>query len=152
MSEVRTYQNLSKLVTRLRDDLNDQELVILYAFNRTGKTRLSMDFKDRGKQRNRGRADTLYFNAFTEDLFTWENDLENDSQRGLKVNHLSKFFDGFTNLGLEPTIDQYLSRYADFGFDFKYREVQQGNESFTKPYFVSFIKDEQENIKISRWE
>ena len=152
MSEVRTYQNLSKLVTRLRDDLNDKELVLLYAFNRTGKTRLSMDFKDRGKQKNRGRADTLYFNAFTEDLFTWENDLENDAERGLKVNYLSKFFDGFTNLGLEPTIDEYLRRYADFGFDFKYREVQQGKESFIKPYFVNFTKDGQENIKISRGE
>ena len=152
MSGVRTYQNLSTLVTRLRDDLNDKELVLLYAFNRTGKTRLSMGFKDREKQRNRGRADTLYFNAFTEDLFTWENDLENDSERGLKVNYLSKFFDGFTNLGLEPTIDEYLSRYADFNFDFKYREIQQRSESFNKPYFVSFNKDGQENIKISRGE
>jgi len=152
MSGVRTYQNLGKLVTRLRDDLNDQELVLLYAFNRTGKTRLSMDFKERGKRKNQGRPDTLYFNAFTEDLFTWENDLENDFERGLKVNYFSKFFDGFTNLGLEPTIDEYLSRYADFGFDFKYKEVQQGNESFTKPDFVSFNKDRQENIKISRGE
>lgn len=152
MSGVRTYQNLSTLVTRLRDDLNDKELVLLYAFNRTGKTRLSMDFKGRGKQRNRGRADTLYFNAFTEDLFTWENDLEKDAERGMKVNHLSKFFDGFTNLGLEPTIDEYLTRYADVGFDFRYREVQQGNESFTKPYLVNFTKDGHESIKISRGE
>ena len=152
MSGVSIYRNLSTLVTRLRDDLNDKELVLLYAFNRTGKTRLSMDFKARGKRRNRGDADTLYFNAFTEDLFTWENDLKNDAERGLKVNYLSKFFDGFTNLGLEPTIDEYLSRYADFRFDLKYREVQQGKESFTKPYFVIFEKDGQENIKISRGE
>lgn len=32
--------------------------------NRTGKTRLSMEFKDAGKRRNRGNADTLYFNAY----------------------------------------------------------------------------------------
>lgn len=152
MSGVRTYQNLSRLVTRLRDSLNDKELVLLYAYNRTGKTRLSMDFKDRGKSNNGGVPDTLYFNAFTEDLFTWENDLENDSARGLKVNYFSKFFDGFTNLGLEPTIDEYLSRYADFGFDFEYKEIQQGEESFTKPHFVKFSKDEIENIKISRGE
>lgn len=152
MSGVRTYQNLNKLVTKLRDDLNSMELVLLYAFNRTGKTRLSMEFKERGKTKNNGKADTLYFNAFTEDLFPWENDLENDVERGLKVNYNSKFFDGFTNLGLEPTIDEYLSRYADFDFDFKYQQVQQGNESFTKPYFINFSKDEQENIKISRGE
>lgn len=152
MTGIRTYQNLSGLVTRLRDDLNNKELVLLYAYNRTGKTRLSMDFKDRGKRNNNGIPDTLYFNAFTEDLFTWENDLENDASRGLQVNQFSKFFDGFTNLGLEPTIDEYLSRYADFGFDFEYKEIQQGNETFTKPHFVKFSKDDQENIKISRGE
>ncbi|XOV77467.1 MAG: AAA family ATPase [Aestuariibacter sp.] len=152
MTGIHTYQNLRGLVTRLRDDLNDKELVLLYAYNRTGKTRLSMDFKDRGRRNNGGKPDTLYFNAFTEDLFTWENDLENDTSRGLKVNQFSKFFDGFTNLGLEPTIDEYLSRYADFGFDFEYKEIQQGTETFTKPHFVKFSKDGQENIKISRGE
>lgn len=152
MTGIRTYQNLRGLVTRLRDDLNDKELVLLYAYNRTGKTRLSMDFKDREKRNNGGKPDTLYFNAFTEDLFTWENDLENDASRGLQVNQFSKFFDGFTNLGLEPTIDEYLSRYADFGFDFEYKEIQHGNETFTKPHFVKFSKDGQENIKISRGE
>lgn len=152
MTGISTYQDLSRLVTRLRDDLNNKELVLLYAYNRTGKTRLSMDFKDRGKRKNNGEPDTLYFNAFTEDLFTWENDLENDASRGLQVNQFSKFFDGFTNLGLEPKIDEYLSRYADFGFDFEYKEIQQGNETFTKPHFVKFSKDDQENIKISRGE
>ena len=152
MNGISTYQNLNRLVTRFRDDLNDKELVLLYAYNRTGKTRLSMDFKNRGKQRNNGRPDTLYFNAFTEDLFTWENDLENDSERGLKINYHSKFFDGFTNLGLEPTIDEYLGRYANFDFNFDYKDVQQGMESFTKPYLVRFNKHGQENIKISRGE
>lgn len=152
MTGISTYQNLRGLVTRLRDDLNDKELVLLYAYNRTGKTRLSMDFKDRGKRKNGGKPDTLYFNAFTEDLFTWENDLDNDSARGLQVNQYSKFFDGFTNLGLEPTIDEYLTRYADFGFDFEYKEVKQGNETFTKPHFVKFSKDGEENIKVSRGE
>ncbi|MBK2124943.1 AAA family ATPase [Fangia hongkongensis] len=152
MKKIFTYQNLRGLVNRLRDDLNNQELILLYAYNRTGKTRLSMDFKDKGKYKNDGKPDTLYFNAFTEDLFAWENDLENDSARGLQVNQYSKFFDGFTNLGLEPTIDEYLSRYADFNFDFEYKEVQQGGEAFTKPYFVKFSKDGEENIKISRGE
>lgn len=152
MSGVRTYQNLNHLVTRLRDDLNSKELVLLYAYNRTGKTRLSMEFKDRGKCNNGGNSDTLYFNAFTEDLFTWENDLENDRTRGLRVNQFSKFFDGFTNLVLEPTIDKYLSRYANFGFDFEYKEITQGEDTFTKPHFVKFNKEGQDNIKISRGE
>lgn len=165
MSGIRSYQSLRTLVARLRDDLNQREtestkkvvnkpatILLLYAYNRTGKTRLSMEFKDHGKRKNNGKPDTLYFNAYTEDLFTWENDLENDSARGLKVNYDSRFFDGFTNLGLEPTIDEYLKRYADFDFDFDYKEIRRGEESFSKPSFVSFGKDGQSNIKISRGE
>ncbi len=85
--------NLRKLAARLRDDLNNPtkptQLVLLYAYNRTGKTRLSMEFKDAGKRKTRrnpqGIADTLYFNAYTEDLFTWENDLDGDAVRLLQV-------------------------------------------------------------------
>lgn len=165
MSGIRTYKNLKTLVTRLRQDLNHQAsvsqknvvkspptILLIYAYNRTGKTRLSMEFKDEGKRKNRGNADTLYFNAYTEDLFTWENDLENDTDRGLKINQASTFFDGFKNEPLEPTIDEYLKRYADFDFDFTFQEVKQGNESFSRPVFVSFSKGEETNIKISRGE
>ena len=45
-----------------------------------------MEFKDLGRRRTDGNADTLYFNAFTEDLFSWDNDLENDSERVLQLN------------------------------------------------------------------
>ncbi|TBG55699.1 AAA family ATPase [Rhizobium leguminosarum] len=156
MNGVRSYQSLSKLVTRLRDDLNDTDLVLLYAYNRTGKTRLSMEFKDAGKRKTRknptGTPDTLYFNAFTEDLFVWENDLEGDSVRRLQLNEKSSFFNAMTELALDETIAQYLSRYADFDFDFTYKEVEQGNETVSKPDFVSFQKDGVPNIKVSRGE
>jgi hypothetical protein len=156
MSGIRTYQNLGKLVTRLRDDLNDADLVLLYAYNRTGKTRLSMEFKDAGKRKTRknpsATPDTLYFNAFTEDLFVWENDLEGDSVRRLQLNEKSSFFNAMTELALDETIARYLSRYADFEFDFTYKEVQQGRETASKPDFVSFQKGQQTNIKVSRGE
>src|SRR6185312_1949884 len=156
MSGVRTYQSLGKLVTRLRNDLNDADLVLLYAYNRTGKTRLSMEFKDAGKRKNKknptGVPDTLYFNAFTEDLFVWENDLEGDSMRRLQLNEKSSFFNAMTELALDETIAQYLARYADFDFDFTYKEVEKGNETISIPDFVSFKKDEAPNIKVSRGE
>jgi len=156
MSGINTYHNLRDVVTRLRDDLNNPteatHLVLLYAYNRTGKTRLSMEFKDTGKRTNGGSADTLYFNAFTEDLFTWDNDIENDTARGLEINQASRFFDGFKNEPLEPAIDEYLKRYADFDFDITFQEVQQGKESFSRPVFVSFRKDDELGIKISRGE
>lgn len=155
-----TYKNLKSLVVRLRDDLNNPTrptaLVLIYAYNRTGKTRLSMEFKDAGKRKNKknptGTPDTLYFNAFTEDLFVWDNDLEGDSERHLQLNEDSSFFNAMTELALDETIARYLSRYADFDFDFTYKEVQQGKDSISKPDFVSFRKGDQLNIKVSRGE
>ncbi|MBX9757623.1 MAG: AAA family ATPase [Beijerinckiaceae bacterium] len=157
MSGIRTFQSLGKLVTRLRDDLNDADLVLLYAYNRTGKTRLSMEFKDAGKRKHKtknptGTPDTLYFNAFTEDLFVWENDLEGDSVRRLHLNEKSSFFNAMTELALDETIARYLFRYADFEFDFTYKEVQQEKGTISKPDFVSFRKGDETNIKVSRGE
>lgn len=153
---INTYTSLLTLARKLRSDLAGVELILLYAYNRTGKTRLSMEFKGDGKRKSKknpsGLADTLYFNAYTEDLFTWDNDLENDSARGLKINQASRFFDGFKNEPLEPTIDEYLRRYADFEFDFTFEEVQQGKESFSRPVFVKFSKGDESQIKISRGE
>ena len=72
---------------------------MLYAYNGTGKTRLSTEFRDFGKRRDAAgevvEQDTLYFNAYTEDLFNWDNDLENDTQRVLELNDDSSSSTGF---------------------------------------------------------
>jgi hypothetical protein len=147
--KIHRLPSLRKLVTRLRDDLNNPtkptQIVLLYAYNRTGKTRLSMEFKDAGKKKTRknpqGIADTLYFNAYTEDLFTWENDLAGDTVRHVRINPDSVFFNGVKDLALDETIAGYLGRYADFDFDIDYTAWK-----------VSFRKGEANNIKISRGE
>ncbi|MDD3771746.1 MAG: AAA family ATPase [Weeksellaceae bacterium] len=112
------YKTLRNVAVRLRDDLNNHNFVLLYAYNGTGKTRLSMEFKDISKKRKKNPlTDTLYYNAFTEDLFHWNNDLENDLERHLIINTKSAFFDGFKELALDEKIFGYLERYADFNFD-----------------------------------
>jgi tRNA A37 threonylcarbamoyladenosine biosynthesis protein TsaE len=83
-------RNIRKLVERLRDDLSSQDFVLLYAYNGTGKTRLSMEFKEAGKRKRGIARDTLYFNAYTEDLFHWDNDLENNTERVLQINSVLK--------------------------------------------------------------
>lgn len=139
--KVNQYANLRTLARKLRDDLGGADLILLYAYNRTGKTRLSMDFKDEGKRKNNGAADTLYFNAFTEDLFTWDNDLDGDAVRRLQLNPNTTFFNGLKDLALDETIAGYLDRYADFDFDIDY-----------DTWKVSFRNGAAENIKISRGE
>ena len=139
--KINSYASLPNLARKLRDDLGGATILLLYAYNRTGKTRLSMEFKDTGKRRNNGNADTLYFNAYTEDLFTWENDFEGDSARYLQLNENSKFFEALTDLALDEYIAGYLSRYADYEFDIDY-----------EAWKVSCRKDGAEDIKISRGE
>ena len=70
-------KDLKELATHFRGLLSPQDakkFILLYAYNGTGKTRLAWTFKDLGKQINRDgettHRDTLYFNAFTEDLFS----------------------------------------------------------------------------------
>lgn len=142
--KINRFTSLRRLAARLRDDLNggSQDFVLLYAYNGTGKTRLSMEFKDAGKRKNKGQPDTLYFNAFTEDLFSWDNDLDHDKERQLHINADSKFFKGLKDLALDERIGYYLGRYADFLFDIDYDQ-----------WTISFRKSEDErHIKVSRGE
>ena len=149
--QITEFANLDALVAHLRGKLADEEVnpkhILLFAYNGTGKTRLSMAFKEAGKQG--GDADTLYFNAFTEDLFGWDNDLDNDTNRVLRLNQDSRFFAGLEDLEMDNRIRPLLQRYADFYFridttnwtvSFE-REVTDGEKTKTV-----------ENIKISRGE
>lgn len=133
------YKTLDRLVVRIRDDLNNHHFVLLFAYNGTGKTRLSMAFKDAGKKKN--GKDTLYFNAFTEDLFHWDNDLEGDSERYLNINSQSVFFSGFKDLALEDKIFESLQRYADFDFKIDYEQWK-----------IIFNRGGEQHIKVSRGE
>ena len=144
---------------------NAKKFILLYAYNGTGKTRLSGAFKDLGKQINQDgetiRRDTLYFNAFTEDLFSWHNDLENDSERYLMLHPTSQFFAGLEELEMDNRIAPILRRYADF--EFKLDKIPLNNalgepigEQFIVRFFRTFLtrggKVEVNNIKISRSE
>lgn len=117
--KIHTFASMGKLVQRLRDDFKSghQDFVLLYAYNGVGKTQLSMAFKDAGKDPNdEDKRDTLYFNAYTEDLFSWDNDLDGDRVRFLKINVASSFVAGLRTLELDTRIREHLNRYADFDF------------------------------------
>jgi hypothetical protein len=137
------FPSFDRLVSRIRDDFHSggHDFVLLYAYNGTGKTRLSMEFKGAGKTKNDGNPDTLYFNAYTEDLFSWDNDLDADSRRIYRLNSASRFFLGIKELALEESIQSYLGRYTDFDFNIDYTN-----------WTISFSKGASEHIKISRGE
>lgn len=116
-----SFPDLPALAAQLRTVLQNKRVVVLYAYNGTGKTRLSTEFKNIGKRRDAAgeiiEQDTLYFNAYTEDLFNWDNDLENDAHRVLELNDDSRFFDGLRDYSMDVKIAKLLDRYADFDFD-----------------------------------
>ncbi len=120
MAKKNKYKTFNGLVSRFRSELNDANFILLFAHNGVGKTRASMEFKDKGKRLNKGVGDTLYFNAFTEDLFVWDNDIVGDTDRHIKLTTSSNFFGGFQTLALEEKIFSYLERYASFDFRFDY--------------------------------
>jgi hypothetical protein len=152
------FPDLPQLAQHLRTELQAKKFVLIYAYNGTGKTRLSTSFKDLGKNvTENGEVtdrDTLYFNAFTEDLFTWDNDLKNDRERVLKINKDSRFFAGLDELEMDNRIRPLLNRYADFEFeiDTDEWEVSFAREIRLKKEDGTFETKREEDIKTSRGE
>ncbi len=157
--------SLPAVAEQLRKDLSKKKFVLLYAHNGTGKTRLSTEFKSIGKTVNSDyettQHDTLYFNAFTEDLFSWHNDLDSDSERYLMLHPTSTFFAGLEGLEMDNRIRPLLQRYADFDFKLDKIPLKNGDgDVIGEQFIVRFFRNIHstssniiaENIKISRGE
>ena len=110
--EKEDYNSLDKIAKKLRDSKKKTKL--LYAFNGTGKTRLSMSFKDLVNPPSElsEKKQVIYYNAFTEDLFNWENDLESDLERVLKLNTNSMFVELMKNQGKELEIINKFQKFS----------------------------------------
>lgn len=149
------FENLEEIAKYFRMMLDEErkKYILLFAYNGTRKTRLSAEFKTLGQTLNEETgektADTLYYNAFTEDLFYWDNDLENDTDRFLKLNSDSRFFSGLKELEMESRIRPFLHRYADFDFTIDYDEYKI---SFYRNVTIEGVSQRIDNIKVSRGE
>lgn len=153
---------MSKTLTKIAEFLkaSDKKVQLIYAFNGTGKTRLSREFRElidpkndleTEEQEDFSNSKILYYNAFTEDLFYWDNDLEEDKKRQLTIQPNS-----FTNRLLNFLQSQGLDGQIAHRFQ------QYSNPNIT-PYFsanfstVSFSlerggDDSLSNIKVSKGE
>ena len=156
-AQLNTYANLEAVATNMREILinglpqqkksnKEIKFILLFAYNGTGKTRLSMEFKDLGK--NGEERDTLYFNAFTEDLFNWHNDFEFDQDRELRFNTESRFFKALETLEMDTRIRLLLRRYVDFDFTIE----ENAKVRFRRDVLVNGKLETIDNIKVSRGE
>ncbi|MFN8308423.1 MAG: AAA family ATPase [Chitinophagales bacterium] len=83
-------------ITEIAEQLlaHKETVTLLFAFNGSGKTQLSVAYKNVTKAKNNGAHAGVYYNAFSEDLFYWNNDEPgNNFNMRLMVNHssLSKY-------------------------------------------------------------
>ena len=159
---------LKEVAQTLKD--TDKKVQLIYAFNGVGKTRLSREFKELVAPKNKGNEQeeeqslkVIYYNAFTEDLFYWDNDLDEDWNRKLII-HPNSFTDWiFTDQGQEANIVKHFQRYTNdkltptFNQEYKQKDAYN-NEITIKAYSeITFSlergdNNKVENIKISKGE
>ena len=186
--QLSTPQVIKKTITKETKQIQPREVSetkpvpkvqLIYAFNGTGKTRLSRELKklicpkldevesiddvEEIDAIGETRKKILYYSAFTEDLFYWDNDLQYDADTKLKIQPNS-----FTDwiLGVQGKGDAIISKFHHYTNDklmplFVEREkeaYQDGKKVLVKTYpEVTFSYKRGDNtetgkIKISKGE
>lgn len=136
-------QSLTQISETLKNAVNKAQLI--YAFNGTGKTRLSREFrllvapKDEEVEEETG-IKVLYYNAFTEDLFYWDNDLDADVNRKLLIRP-----NGFTNMVLEFLKDQGLD--GNIISNFQHYTSDKLTPRFNEEYTIKDESDRDITVK-----
>lgn len=171
--------SLTEIAQQLIDA--NKKVQLIYAFNGTGKTRLSREFKqliapkidgdDNAQQSELAQKKVLYYSAFTEDLFYWDNDLTHDAEHKLKIHQNSftkwvfeergqdrnivSIFQHYTNEKLTPNFSANFSEVT-FSFERGNNEqernvkISKGEESnFVWSVFFSLIREMVSELNIA---
>lgn len=144
-------QTMEEIAQQLKD--SNKKIQLIYAFNGTGKTRLSRKVKEIINPENDEdpgfrNKQILYYNAFTEDLFYWDNDLQNDLNPKLKIyeNRFTNWL--FIDQGQDGNVIENFQKYTNRSltplFSSDFREVTFSYESGNSQKL--------DNIKISKGE
>lgn len=95
-----------------------ERVTLIYAFNATGKTRLSVAYKNETKANNDGAHAGVYYNAYSEDLFVWDNDSENGEvniQLDIRKSSLNRLHSSLTEDDIRDKLNRFRPNYR---FDF----------------------------------
>lgn len=146
-------KSLDEIAKQLRD--SDKKVNLIYAFNGSGKTRLSKVFKNliapkenHDNEEDLTRRKILYFNAFTEDLFYWDNDLLNDTEPKLKIQPNSFIRWLIRDQGNEGKVIGKFHHYCDEKLMPKF-DIENNQITFS---FARGDDTPEENIKLSKGE
>jgi hypothetical protein len=162
---------MSKAITEIAKQLKDanKKVQLIYAFNGTGKTRLSRAFREpvspkntddeNGYETEQSRRKFLYYNAFTEDLFYWDNDLTQDAEPKIKIQPNS-FTDWILRERGDTDIVKNFQRYTNDKLTPLFQEkdvVKAGKKTGEKTYpevvfSLGTGTERSGNLKISKGE
>lgn len=124
-----------------------ERITLIYAFNATGKTRLSVAYKDATKDVNGAHAG-VYYNAYSEDLFVWDNDPENGEtniQLDIRESSLNRFHSSLTEDDIRDKLNRFRPNYR---FDFiPHKNPEDGIKSVM---FFHEVADPTDPNKISK--
>jgi len=139
--------NLTEVAEQLK--ASKQPIMLIYAFNSTGKTQLSVEYKNITKRGNGGKHAGVYYNAYSEDLFRWNNDEEHQNENmrlEIKKSSLNPYFSSILENPelLESKLAPYLPKYT-YQFDTN-NDPEIGIDA------IRFSRNGENNIKISRGE
>lgn len=179
-TQLSTGKTVTKTVPLTTKEVEERKPVpkvqLIYAFNGVGKTRLSRALKGQiapkinGEDDNGGadggelsRNKFLYYSAFTEDLFYWDNDLQGDSKFTLKIQPNSFTDWMLKDQGQDQNITTIFQRYTNDKltprFNPERREIDRDGKEiiFKKNSEVTFTlqrgdDSNSENLKISKGE
>ena len=116
---------------------SDKNIFLIYAFNGTGKTRLSREYNNITKDAD-GAHTGVYYNAFSEDIFAWDND-ENNDNANIRLNvvpsKLNIYFQDIKEDDVRQKLDLFSPKY---NFYFNADNPERGIDS------ISFYSKEDE--------
>ena len=145
--------DLKEIAKQIREA--KESIFLIYAFNGTGKTRLSIQYKEDAREQQPDEKDKrkqtgVYYNAYSEDLFVWDNDIEH-SEEDIKLRIVPSSLNESHSLIYEDDVRQKLKPYNpkyDFVFHSYEDDPSKGIE------YVSFHLDDKDekSIKLSRGE
>lgn len=162
-------KTLNEIAQELKD--NNKKVQLIYAFNGNGKTRLSREFKTlvspkieiNQEESGLENKKILYYNAFTEDLFYWDNDLKEDAKPKLRIqpNIFTKWV--FEEQGQDQNVVKFFQHYTDDklnpSFNAQYTFTDDDKKEITVNAFTEVIFSYKrgnniitDNIKISKGE
>lgn len=107
-----SHETIAKELARSKE-----QIVLVYAFNATGKTRLSVAYKNETKD-GAGNHAGVYYNAYSEDLFVWDNDTENGEANvrlDIRKSRLNRFHSSLTEDDIRDKLNRFHPNYR---FDF----------------------------------